>query len=92
MSVLLTLNASSCCKHACAEIRDMTKRADAEKAQETAAASAMESIEAAARKQYEADKKAAQVCGIHCACVACCSFLKVHGGMAVYLVLSYRKH
>jgi hypothetical protein len=43
-----------------AELRDMSKKADAEKAQQEHAVAAMDSIEAAARKQYEADQAAAQ--------------------------------
>eukprot|EP00878_Enallax_costatus_P038951 GHUV01044455.1.p1 GENE.GHUV01044455.1~~GHUV01044455.1.p1 ORF type:complete len:253 (+),score=70.32 GHUV01044455.1:439-1197(+) len=43
-----------------AELREMSRKADAEKRQTEQAAATMDSIEAAARKQYEADQAAAQ--------------------------------
>jgi hypothetical protein len=42
------------------ELRDMSKKADAEKQQQEHAVASMDKIEAAARKQYEADQAAAQ--------------------------------
>eukprot|EP00879_Flechtneria_rotunda_P014400 GHRR01015047.1.p1 GENE.GHRR01015047.1~~GHRR01015047.1.p1 ORF type:complete len:235 (+),score=81.12 GHRR01015047.1:149-853(+) len=42
------------------KLRDMSRRADAEKSEKARAAATMDSIEQAARKQYEADQQAAQ--------------------------------
>lgn len=41
------------------ELRDMAKKADAQKAEEKSAAATMNSIEEAARKQFEKDQEAA---------------------------------
>lgn len=42
-----------------AELREMSKKADTEKATQAAAVAAMDRIEAAAKQQYEADQKEA---------------------------------
>lgn len=42
------------------ELRDMSKKADAEKQEKERTAATLDSIEAAARKQFEADQAAAE--------------------------------